>query len=558
LRPTEDDTRRSSTLRAALGHRSYRLVLAAYGIGVASVGANGVVVAISLYERTGSSAWAGISAVSSVLPFLLLSPVAGVIVDRTDPRRMLCIAVAGQVAVGLGLVPTAEHGPLLLVAGLGFTGALFWTLAYPSTTALVPRTVPTEDLAPANALLTTVDTIAWSIGPGFAGLLLGARGYVPAAVAAAAVAGIAVAFGLAALRRPVTALALEPSEPEHFGQAFRSGVRTIRTSPNIVVPLALVLVAYFVYGAMEVLLLVAATDLLDMGRGGYGALTAALGVGSVAALVVANRTASAQGTTALLAVGVLAAGVPLALVAAVRTPALAMVLVAVCGLGCVIADVLILATMQRVVPADQLARVFGILEALLVGAVVLGSTMAAWLVSFAGIRPALVVVGAAVPVVAVATLPRLLRGEREEALDLAALRPTIDLLAALPLLRAASRTSIEALARASTETAVPAGVAAVTQGEHPDDFFAIVAGEFAVWKADGTGPPVVVNALRQGEGFGEIGLLQGIPRTASVVATTDARVLRVPGSAFLRAVGPGAVRGGVGPASSAVDYFTAG
>jgi CRP-like cAMP-binding protein len=68
----------------------------------------------------------------------------------------------------------------------------------------------------------------------------------------------------------------------------------------------------------------------------------------------------------------------------------------------------------------------------------------------------------------------------------------------------------------------------------------------------------MVNALGPGDGFGEIGLLQGVPRTASVLATSEAEVLRIPGAAFLHAVGPGAVRGGVGPAASAVDYFTAG
>jgi MFS family permease len=559
LGSTEDEgAARSGTLRAALRHRGFLVVLAAYGVGVASIGANGVVVAISLYERTGSAAWAGISAVSQVLPFLLLSPFAGVVVDRKDARRMLCIAVTGQVGVGLTLAATAEHGPLALVAALGFVGGLFWTLAYPATTALVPRTVATENLAPANALLTSADTIAWSIGPGLAGLLLAARGYTAAAVAAAVVAGVAVAFALAALRHPLLELAIERGPPEPVLQALRTGARTIRGSSTIVVPLALVLTAYVVYGASEVLLLIAATELLDMGRGGYGALTSALGVGAFAALVVANRIAATQQTNTLLGFGVLAAGIPLALVAAVESPAIAVLLVAVAGLGFVIADVLILATMQRYAPHDRLARVFGILESLLVAAVVLGSTSAAWLVSVAGIRVALVVIGAAIPIAAVAALPRLLRQAPPEAIDLATLHPRIELLGALPMLRAASRTSIEALAQASTREVLPAGTAAVTQGDRPDDFFAIVNGRFDVRKTEVDGVTNLVNSLGPGEGFGEIGLLQGVPRTASVVAATDAEVLRVPGAAFLRAVGPGTVSAAVGPASGALEYFTAG
>jgi MFS family permease len=559
LRSTDDDTaRRSSTLRAALAHRSFRLVLAAYAVGVASIGASGVVVAISLYERTGSSAWAGISAVARVLPFLLLSPFAGVVVDRTDPRRMLCLAVGGQIVVALVLASTADDAPLAVVAGLGFAGALFWTLAYPATTALVPRTVGTEDLAPANALLTTADTIAWAIGPGLAGLLVGASGYAVAALAAAGVAVSATAFGIAALRRPLVDLALDRGPPEPFFAAFATGVRTIRGSSAIVVPLALVLVAYFVYGAADVLLLVAASDQLDMGRGGYGALTAAMGVGAFAALVVVNRAAATQRTTALLSLGVLAAGIPLALLAAVESPVVAVALVAIAGLGSVIADVLILATMQRNVPADRLARVFGILESLLVAAVLLGSSVAAWLDALVGVRGALVIVGGAIPVAAVAVLPRLLRGVAPEGIDLGALAPRIELLARLPMLRAASRTSIEALATASSPGSISQGTAAVTQGDHPDDFFAIISGEFGVWVTGADGATTRAASLGPGDGFGEIGLLQGIPRTATVVATADAEVLRIPGTAFLRAVGPGSVTGGVGPTSAAVDYFTAG
>jgi hypothetical protein len=471
---------------------------------------------------------------------------------------MLCVAVGGQVAVGAALAATADHGPLVVVAGLGFLGGLFWTLAYPATTALVPRTVGTEDLAPANALLTTADTIAWSLGPGLAGLLLAARGYASAGGAAAVAAGVAVAFGIAAWRGPLTVLAIDPAPPERFSQALRTGVRTIRGASEIVVPLALVLVVYFIYGTAEVLLLVAATELLDMGRGGYGVLTAALGAGAFAALIVANRVAATHHTNAVLALGVMAGGVPLALLAAVASPAVAVGLIAVAGLGSVIADVLILATMQRNVPTDRLARVFGILESLLVAAVLAGSTTAAVLVSLAGIRGALVIIGTASPIIAVTALVRLGRPARPEAIDLAALRPAIELLRGLPMLRAASRTSIEALAQASTRGALDAGTVAVTQGDHPDDFYAVVSGRFEVWKAGPEGVASLVSSLGPGDGFGEIGLLQGVPRTATVVAATDAEVLRVPGAAFLRAVGPGSVTGGVGPASSAVDYFTAG
>jgi CRP-like cAMP-binding protein len=119
-------------------------------------------------------------------------------------------------------------------------------------------------------------------------------------------------------------------------------------------------------------------------------------------------------------------------------------------------------------------------------------------------------------------------------------------------------TSVEALAAASSRQPLPSGAAAVRQGDHPDDFFAIVSGAFDVLVTGADGTTERVASLGRGDGFGEIGLLQGIPRTATVMATAEAEVLRIPGAAFLRAVGPGAVSGGVGPTSAAIDYFATG
>jgi hypothetical protein len=221
-----------------------------------------------------------------------------------------------------------------------------------------------------------------------------------------------------------------------------------------------------------------------------------------------------------------------------------------------VTDVLALTTLQRLIPSDRLARVFGILDSLLVGASVLGAALSAWLVGLIGIRATLVAIGVA-PVVAVVGVARLAHPLRPEAIDRAALRPAIDLLARLPMLRTASIPTIEALANAATERVMAPGTQAVTQGDAPDDFYVIVHGRFDVLVTGGDGVIRHMRSLGTGDAFGEIGLLHGVPRTATVVATTDAEVLQVPGSAFLRAVG-GVVTGGTGPTAGAIDYFTAG
>jgi MFS family permease len=532
-------------------------VLGAYACGAASIGASSIVVSVSLFERTGSPAWAGVGALIRVVPFMLFSGVAGVVIDRTDGRRMLAMAVTAQLACGVVLAGTASRAPLVAVAALGFVSTLLWTPAYPSVASLVPRIVGAENLAPANALMSTVESIGWSVGPALGGLLLTVTGPAVAAAAAAGIAAMGAALARRARRQQLVALAV-PLVREPFLQSFRDGVRAIFASSAVAVPLLLVLVTDVVFGATQVVLLVAATDVLGMSRGGFGALSAALGGGSLAALLVVNRAARSSRALIVLGVAVLAASLPLALVAITNDPPVALVLAGVLGLGSVITDVIALTSLQRLIPGDHLARVFGILDSLLVGANVLGAAVSAWLVGLVGIRATLVVIGItpAVAVVGVAGLAR--RRLDPGAVDLTLLRPAIDLLTGLPMLRTASITSIEALAAAATVRSMPPGTEAVRQGDAPNDFYAVVRGRFDVLVTSSDGTTRRVRSLGQGDGFGEIGLLHGVPRTATVVATTDARVLQVPGSAFLRAVGGGTVTGGTGPTAGAIDYFTAG
>ena len=150
----------------------------------------------------------------------------------------------------------------------------------------------------------------------------------------------------------------------------------------------LVLVTDVVFGATQVLLLVAATDVLGMGPpGGFGALSAALGAGFVAALLVVNR--AARSSRALVVLGVAVLGDQLAAAGRRRRrsadgagPGRHL------GVGH--------GRHRRSRPhdapgaletqLDHLARVLGILDPPLVGANVLGAAVTAWMVGVVGIR----------------------------------------------------------------------------------------------------------------------------------------------------------------------------
>jgi len=109
--------------------------------------------------------------------------------------------------------------------------------------------------------------------------------------------------------------------------------------------------------------------------------------------------------------------------------------------------------------------------------------------------------------------------------QLVALEPRIAVLQRAAILAEASRPVLEQLAAGATEIKVPAGQAVVTQGEEADAFYVIEDGGMNVRShgAEANGVEKELAPLGPGDYFGEIGLLEQIPRTATVAANQPAR-----------------------------------
>ncbi len=116
------------------------------------------------------------------------------------------------------------------------------------------------------------------------------------------------------------------------------------------------------------------------------------------------------------------------------------------------------------------------------------------------------------------------------------LEPRVALLAGVPWLSGALRSALEGLAAYSQDERVDRDTVVIAQGDEPDDFFVVVTGHVEVRKRDADGVEEVVNVLGPRTGFGEIGLLRRVPRTASVVAIEPCRILRVHGERFVATV----------------------
>ena len=121
-------------------------------------------------------------------------------------------------------------------------------------------------------------------------------------------------------------------------------------------------------------------------------------------------------------------------------------------------------------------------------------------------------------------------GRRLFALDASATVPIVEigLLRSLRLFSVLSPPALEGIAHSLEPVEAAAGTAIVTQGEEGDHYYAIAEGEVEVL-VDG----VRVATLARGDGFGEVALLHGRPRNATVAALTDVKLYSLEKEPFL-------------------------
>jgi len=284
---------------------------------------------------------------------------------------------------------------------------------------------------------------------------------------------------------------------------------------------------YVVVGAMDILLIVLALEVLGTDSSGPGLLGSALGVGAVlgalATVVLAGRRRLAP---ALLA-GLLVTGLPICVLAAGGDIALAAVLLVLSGAGKAFFDVAGRTLLQRTVADAVLARVFGLQEALMTAALAVGAASAPLLVSWLGISGALVATGALLPVAGLVAWPVLRR------LDSRARQPGpwFDLLRTVPFFRAAPLPVLEQLSRRTDEDDVDTGTVVVRETEPGDRFYLVSEGAVTV-SQDGR----ELTRLGRQSSFGEVALLLDVPRTATVTATAPTHLVWIERDDFLRAM----------------------
>ena len=515
------------SLAAALATPALRNLQAGWLL--SSVGGWGFMVALSLYafDRGGVAA-VGLAAAARMIPAGLAAPFAGLLADRRSRRDVLVAStMIRALTVALVAVCAAADASLLAILPLAALFTAVSTAHRPAQAALLPALARSpRELAGGNALTSAADNAGFLVSALAAGVTVGL------ASPEAAFAGIAAAFALATLalarigadpvpdhRRPDVASAL--------GRELLLGARTLLASPSLRLVGGTITALAVCEGAIDVLVVVTALSVLDLGDSGVGVLNSAWGIGGVVGGAAALQV-FARGRLGLgLAAGGLAIAAPLIALAALPRPALAVLLLAILGLGYALVEVAGLTLVQRLTSDEVLARVFGSLETGYWIATGVGALLAPAAVALFGGRGALAATGAAVALlfaVVCRPLVRLGGGRDVGARELELLR-RLPIFAPLPL------ADVETLALRLEPVPVVAGELLFSQGDAGDRFYVVAGGRLEV-VVDGHRR----NVLAEGEGFGEIALVRECPRTATVRALESAQLLALDRGPFLDTV----------------------
>jgi MFS family permease len=516
---------------------AFRRVLPAFFLFTAAEYGTWVAILLFAYERTGPVS-VGIVALIQLLPSALVAPAASSLGDRYPRERVLALGYAGM-AVALALIglSMAAGVPAPVVYAIAAITGCTMIIPRPAQSSLLPSLAITPDeLTAANAASGLMEGAGILAGPLAAAAILSVSDPSGVFLAAALAVVVAVALtvglrssgGLAALSDDSLVTDGPDQDPGTADGSPLAGLRAVLADADARLVVGLLTARNVMVGAADILFVLLALDLLGIGEPGAAVLSGALGAGAMLGGLATFAVIGRSRLAAFAAVGALAWGLALAVLGLSAAAWSAPWLVIVGGSGLAVVDIVGRTLLQRAIRDEVLSRVFGLQEGLAMAGLAVGSLLVPALVQLAGLVGAVVAIAALLPALVGLSWTRLARLDRRIVVPVR----EIALLRRTALFRPLPGPQLEAVARRAVWFTVPAGAAIIREGEPGDRFYVLAAGSLSV-ERDGRhlrGLDAV------GEGIGEIALLEGVPRTATVTATADSTLLAIDRATFLLAI----------------------
>ena len=406
-------------------YRNYRLFFLGQAVSLPGTWIQRFAQAWLVYSLTHDSAFAvGLLAFAQFLPFTLFSLLAGVVVDRFDPRRTVLATQASHMTLASIMAVTTLSGIVRPwhVYVIAFLAGLVQVLDAPARQQLTYRMVGRRELQNAVALNSSVFNASRIYGPALAGVLIAAFG-AGICFAINAVSFLAVLAGLL-MMRPRDFFPVEAGTRPRMMSGVREGLSYVLHTRQVLLVLVLVLLISTFCLNFNVLLPVLAKKTLEAGPRTFGALSASFGFGALAGGLVA--AAQGRARTSLMLLGAAGFGASQLLIAVDTNIAIACLLLVLAGVSFTTWSSNANSIVQLAAPDHLRGRVIGLYFFAFAGTGSLGGLIAGSLIHLGGTRLAFGVAGI-VAIVSALAIGRLLR---PKAAQMRAEEPTAERIAA--------------------------------------------------------------------------------------------------------------------------------
>ena len=365
-------------------------------------------------QLSGNSGTAiGITTGLQFLPFLLLSPVAGLVADRIPKRRLLQLTNLGMAlpALVLGVLAVTGQAQIWHVYVLALLLGVSSAFDAPARQSFVSELVEPEDLTNAVGLNSANFNSARIVGPALAGVLIAALGGGVAATGwVILINAVSYAAPISMLRSLDVRLLHSPDLVPRQPGAIRAGVGYVRRRPDLLLILAIVFFTGTFGLNFQITSALMATKVFDKGPTEYGLLGTFMAFGSLAGSLLAARRERVRhrlviGAALAFAVVEVAAGVmPTYATFALLTPLL--------GITALTMITAANAFMQLNTDAGMRGRVMALYMMIFIGGTPVGAPVMGWIAEAFGARWTLILGGGITGLGVVAACALFLRARR--------------------------------------------------------------------------------------------------------------------------------------------------
>lgn len=244
---------------------------------------------LSIAGKENGAFWVGVVSAIDLLPGCLLGPLAGLLLDRFDKRKILLVTAAlGVVQTSiLAFLTYTNQITIWEICALAFFMGIVNAVDGPGRNVIVKDAVEHEyNVRSASKTFTSLYNLAQIAGPGIAGFLILTFGY-PLTFVINGLSFLALIIALSQMRLRVREASVPPPVRASVPRLLKDGARYTLGEPGIRVSIMLVAIlcmfGYFYYPILAVI----ARDLFQGGPLVYSYLAASAGVGSfIGALIL--------------------------------------------------------------------------------------------------------------------------------------------------------------------------------------------------------------------------------------------------------------------------------